>query len=160
MEMETWDSQSAPGKQVLLSVVCLVLGLALMTAAHRSGVMGGGNARAGFMLGALLVAIGGWMLLASTRQNIVIDPTARRISVEDENCLGKKLREIRFDEVAEVQLGYLGKRSNFVTYYYLTLKLHSGENYPLFSPGRFYPGSSDRATVAGWRRRLEGYLWP
>jgi hypothetical protein len=55
-------------------------------------------------------------------------------------------------------LGYLGKRSNFVTWYYLVLKLRSGEEYPLFSPGRFFKGGSDRSTVAGWRQRLEGYL--
>jgi hypothetical protein len=42
-----------------------------------------------------------------------------------------------------------------VTIYYLALKLRSGEKYPLFAPGRFFPGASDRSTVEAWRQRLE-----
>jgi hypothetical protein len=42
--------------------------------------------------------------------------------------------------------------------YYLVLKLRNGEEYPLFAPGRFFQGASDRSVVEGWRRRLEDYL--
>ena len=41
---------------------------------------------------------------------------------------------------------------------YLVLKLTSGQEYPLFAPGRFFAGASDRATVEGWRRRLREYM--
>jgi len=52
----------------------------------------------------------------------------------------------------------VGKKSNFVKTYYLVLKLTNGQEYPLFAPGRFYPGADSRATVETWRRRLVGYL--
>jgi hypothetical protein len=42
-----------------------------------------------------------------------------------------------------------------VTIFYLVLKLRNGEEYPLFAPGRFFEGASDRSTVEGWRQRLE-----
>ncbi len=42
--------------------------------------------------------------------------------------------------------------------YYLVSKLTNGQEYPLFAPGRFYPGASDRATVESWRRRLQEYM--
>ncbi len=43
-------------------------------------------------------------------------------------------------------------------WYYLVLHLRSGEEYALFSPGRFFDGGSDRPTVESWKRRLEEYL--
>jgi hypothetical protein len=60
--------------------------------------------------------------------------------------------------VTGVSIGSLGKKSNFVQTYYLVLKLANGQEYPLFAPGRFYPGASDRATVESWRERLQGYM--
>ncbi len=55
-------------------------------------------------------------------------------------------------------MGFLDKRSNFVRNYYLVLHLRDGKDYPLFAPGRFWNGASDKATVEGWRQRLETYL--
>jgi hypothetical protein len=60
--------------------------------------------------------------------------------------------------VGEISVGYLGKKSNNVQWYYLVLKLRGGETYSLFAPGRFHEGGSDRSVVEGWRRRLEEYL--
>jgi hypothetical protein len=59
--------------------------------------------------------------------------------------------------VGGVSVGYLGRKSNFGQTSYLVLKLANGQEYPLFAPGRFYPGASDRATVESWRQRLQGY---
>lgn len=49
----------------------------------------------------------------------------------------------------------MGSRKNHVNWYYLALKLRSGGDYNLFTPGRFYEGGSDRPTVEGWKYRLE-----
>jgi hypothetical protein len=87
-----------------------------------------------------------------------VDPRKRLIIVEEANRFGRMERVIPFDEVGDVSIGYLGKRSSHVDMYYLVLTLQSGENYPLFAPGRFYEGGSDRSVVDGWRRRLEEYL--
>src|SRR6266850_365569 len=57
-----------------------------------------------------------------------------------------------------VGIGYLGRRSTRVTWYYLVLSLKGGEEYSLFSPGRFFEGGTDRSIVAGWKQRLEQYL--
>ena len=139
--MELWKSQSNYGKQSVLSVACSVLGLFLVTA-FRDFRGSGTNAMAGFALGALLLSIGVLGFLVCGKQTVVVDPRARRIT----------------DAVVDVSVGYLGKKSNFVTWYYLVLRLRNGEECPLFSPGRFFEGASDRSTVEGWRRRLEEYL--
>lgn len=155
--MNSWISQSNPAKQTALSLICALAGLAL-TVGFRHFSSADTNALAGFLLGLLLLGIGVIGFLVSGKQTVVIDPQARRITVEDSNRFGTKKRFIPFRDITDISLGYLGKKSNFVEWYYLILELKNGETYSLFPPGRFFEGGSDRATVAGWKRRLEEYL--
>jgi hypothetical protein len=155
--MELWKSQSNPGRQMVALVACIVVGLVLVVGFR--GFSGfGTNAGAGFLLGLLLLLIGVAGYLVSGRQTVIVDPRTRRITIEDSNRFGTKKRSIPFSDVVGIGIGYLGKRSNYVTWYYLVLTLRSGEEYPLFAPGRFYEGGSDRSTVTGWKHRLEEYL--
>jgi hypothetical protein len=156
MVMDMWKTQSNPGKQTMLSVASAAGGLILMIGFRDFGGFGS-NAMAGFLLGVLLLAIGIPGLLLSGRQTILIDPATRRITIEDSNRFRTKKRSIPFSDIAGISVGYLGKRSNFVTWYYLVLKLKNGEDYPLFAPGRFFEGASDKATVTSWKERLETY---
>jgi hypothetical protein len=152
-----WTSQSGTGKQTALAVVCAVVGLALAIG-FRDFHGSGGNALAGFLLGVLLLVIAVAGLLVTGKQTVVVDPAMRRITVEDVNLLGAKERSIPFGDVVGVGVGFLGKRSNYVTWYYLALRLRDGKKYALFSPGRFFKGASDRSTVESWKQRLERYL--
>ena len=86
------------------------------------------------------------------------NPVLRRIVVDDRTLFGARTREISFGEIGDISIGYQGEKSNFVQTYYLALKLVIGGEYPLFAPGRFYAGASSRATVEGWRRRLQEYM--
>ncbi len=153
---QTWTSQSRRGWQTGLAVGSVVVGLVLMVGFRH--FQGDSNVLAGFGLGVLLLVIGLAGLVTSGTQTVVVDPVLRRIVVDDRTLLGGKTREIAFGEVSDISVGYLGKKSNFVQTYYLVLKLTSGQEYPLFAPGRFYPGASSRATVESWRQRLKGYL--
>ncbi len=155
--MDMWIAQSNPGKQSVLSVVCSLAGVILVIG-FRDFSVSGINAMAGFLLGTILFLIGVAGFLSSGKQTVAVDPKVRRISIEEANRFGTKTRSIPFSEVASISIGSVGKRSNCVMWYYLVLKLKSGEEYPLFSPGRFYEGGSDRLTVAGWKQRLETYL--
>jgi len=157
--MENWKSQSHPGKQIAVAIVCIGLGLALVVGFHNFNGPGMTNSKAGFFLGLLLLLIGIMAFLAQGRQTVVVDPAARRITIEDKSRFGTKRRSIGFHDIVEVSIGSLGKRSNYVTIYYLVLKLRNGEEYPLFAPGRFYEGASDRSIVEGWRLRLEKCIW-
>jgi hypothetical protein len=155
--MDIWTAQSNPGKQTMLSMMCAVIGLALAIGFRNfSGFST--NVMAGFFLGVFLLLIGVVGFLVSGKQTVVIDPKGRIITIEESNRFGTKKRIILFSDVVDVSIGYLGKRSNFVTWYYLVLGLKNGEEFPLFSPGRFFDGGSDRAIVESWKRRLEGYL--
>ena len=118
----------------------------------------GSDALAGFLLGVLLLALGVAGLVVVGEQTILVDPKARRITVEDSNRFGTKKRAIPFDDVSQVSVRFVGKKSSFVTWYYLVLQLRSGEQYQLFAPGRSYDGESDRSTVESWCARLEEYL--
>lgn len=155
--MDLWTSQNSPGRQTAVSAVCGVVGFVLAIGFRDFGDAGH-DALAGFLLGMLLLVVGVAGLLVSGTQTIVVDPGARRITIEDSNRLRSRQRSIPFGDVVDIGIGFLGKRSNFVTFYYLELRLRSGEKYALFAPGRFFPGASDRSTVAGWKRRLEEYL--
>jgi hypothetical protein len=155
--VDVWTSQSNPGKQAVLSVLCSVAGVVLAIA-FRDFRDSGTNALAGFLLGVLLLLIGVAGFLVSGKQTVVVNPKARCITIEDANRYCAKKRSIPFSDVLGISIGYLGKRSSYVTWYYLVLKLRSGEEYSLFSPGRFFEGASDRSTVEGWKRRLEEYL--
>ena len=134
-----------------------MVGLVLVIG-FRNFSVSGTNAMAGFLLGVLLLLIGVAGFLVGGRQTVVVDPKARRITIEDSNRFRPKKRSIPFSDIVGISIGYLGKRSNFVTWYYLVLTLRNGEEYPLFSPGRFFAGGSDKSIVAGWKQRLEEYL--
>ena len=155
--MDVWTSQSSSGRQTMLSAACALAGLVLAIGFRDLGEFGS-NTMAGFMLGMLLLIIGVAGFLLSGPQTVTIDPKARRITVEDSNRFRTRKRHIPFSSIVDITIGYLGKGSNYVTWYYLVLKLRNGEDYPLFSPGRFFEGGSDRSTVMGWKQRLEEYL--
>ena len=156
MPQTTWTSQSRRLWLTVLAAGCIVAGLVLMAGFRH--FQGDSNALAGFGLGVLLLVTGVVALVTGGTQTVVVDPVLRRIVVDDKTLLGAKTREIAFYEVSDISVGYLGKKSNFVQTYYLVLKLTDGREYPLFAPGRFYPGASSRATVESWRQRLRGYL--
>lgn len=157
--MDIWTSQSEAVKQRLLAIVCAAAGLILAIGFyHFDGA--GSNSRAGFLLGLILLAIGIAGFFWCTAQSVVVDPRTRRITVTDVNRFSTRKRVIPFGSIVDIRIGYLGKKSNYVTWYYLILKLNSGEEYSLFSPGRFFAGGSDRSVVEGWRLRLQKYLTP
>jgi len=155
--MDSWTSQSNSGKQILLSVACAVVGLVLVFG-FRDFRGSGTNAMAGFLLGMGLLLLGVAALLVGGKQTVVVDPRARCITIEDSNRLRTKKRSIPFGDIVDVGIGYLGSRSNYVAWYYLVLRLRSGETYSLFAPGRFFEGGSDKSIVASWKQRLEKYL--
>lgn len=156
--MDAWVSHSNPARQSILALGCLVVGFILVIGFRHFEGWGMSNDTAGFLLGLLLLVIGAWAFLASGRQIVVVDPGTRRISIEDTNRFGSKKHSIPFADITHVGIGYLGKASNFVTFYYLVLTLKNGQEYPLFAPGRFFEGGSERSVVESWRQRLEQYL--
>lgn len=156
--MDPWKFESNPGKQTALALACIAAGLALAIGFRHFTGPGLSNSLAGFLLGILLLIIGISALWVSGKQTVVIDPELRRIVIEDSNLFRTRKRSIPFIDVVDTAIGYLGKKSNHVSFYYIVLKLRSGEEYPLFPPGRFFEGGSDRSVMESRRRRLEQYL--
>lgn len=153
--MEKWISESSPSSQTAMTWGCVTVGALIAWLARNATGPGMTNERAGFYLGLLLLGIGLAGVVTHGTQTTVVDPAAKLITVEDRTYFGRKVRKIRFAEVAGIGIGFLGKRSSGVTFYYLDLKLKDGSTYPLFAPGRFYEGSSSRPVVEGWKQRLE-----
>ena len=155
--MTPWITHSSPSRQALYGIISSALGALLVAAVLASGHRTE-NATLGGLLGGLLLVIGAAGLLTTGKQTVTIDPSERRIVVEESQVLGAKSRTIPFGEIEHVSIGYLGKKSNFVSFYYLVLRLQTGEEYPLFAPGRGFEGAWSRDTVDGWRDRVEEYL--
>lgn len=153
MDTRPWVSRSSPGKQLLLSVGCAFVGLVLLVAARHGGPSA--NATAGMWLGALLLVIGVAGALGSGTQTITVDPRQRRIVIEDRHLMGTTTIAVPFNDIARVGIGYLGTPSDGVTMYHIELHLRRGGTRPLFAPGRFYAGASDRSVVEGWQQRIE-----
>ena len=151
--MDRWTSVSSPVRQYAVGGGCLLVGTVLALG-FRGSLHTGGDAVAGFWLGIQLAVIGVAALATAGTQTVVIDPAARRITVTDSTPLRSTTRVITFEEITGVGIGDLGERSSFVTFCSLNLRLTHGKDYPLLAPGRFFPGSCDRPTVEGWRRRL------
>jgi hypothetical protein len=156
--MDSWKFESDPGKQTALSLGCIAVGMILLIGFRHFDGSGMTNSLAGFLGGLLLLLIGVSAFLVSGKQTIVVDPQMRRIVVEDKNKFGIKRRLIRFSEITDTGIGYIGKRSNFINFYYIILTLDSGEKYSLFSPGRFHDGGSDRSVMESRRQRLESCI--
>ena len=151
--MDMWTSRSRPGRQLAIALLCATMGAVLLAALH--GGEASRDAKAAGLLGVILVVIGVGAGLTAGGQTVTVDPRARSVTVTDARLLGgTRTRTIVATDIREVGIGYLGRSSNHVRTYYLNLKLRDGHDYSLFAPGRFYPGSSDRSTVEGWRRRL------
>lgn len=156
--MNVWKSESNTTSQTALMIGCTVAGLLLVWLTHASMSLDP-NAKAGFFLGLLLLGIGIMGFFSNGKQTIEINPKTRTITVRDQTWFwGEKIRRIRFDEITDISLSYLGRRSNMVGFYYLELALKNGPPYPLFAPGRFFEGSSDRSVVESWRSRLWSYI--
>jgi hypothetical protein len=155
--MEQWNTENHPTKQFILAAGCLLTGAVIVYSAR--GYSGyDSNAFAGFLLGILLLSIGIAALITVGKQRIIIDPDRQKITVRDTNLWGTSIRSIIFQEISRIEIGSLGKRSSGVMFYYLILRLRSDAEFVLFAPGRFYPGSSNRLTVEGWKERLEQYI--
>lgn len=157
-DTDSWQLSSNFARQLALALLATVLGLILVIGFRHFGAAGFSNSLAGFLLGVLLLVVGLAALLTQGRQTVVIDPRGRSIVIEDETPFGNKTRVIRFDEIADTGIGYLGKTSSFVNFYYIVLRLRNGRKYSLFPPGRFYDGWSDRPAMEARRQRLERML--
>lgn len=156
--MNVWKSESNTPAQTALMIGCVLVGLLFVWLTHTSMSVDP-NAKTGFFLGLLLLGIGVMGFFSGGKQTIEVNPKTRTITVRDQTWFwGEKIRRIRFDEISDISLSYLGRRSNMTGFYYLELALKNGQRYPLFSPGRFFEGISERNVVQSWRSRLWSYI--
>lgn len=156
--MDSWRSESNSGIQTALSLASIVVGITLVLGFRHFDGSGMTNSLAGFLLGLLLLLIGVSAFVVRGKQVIVVDSGVRQIIVEDTNLFGTNKRLIPFSDIVDTGIGYLGRASNFVIFYYINLKLMNGEEYQLFTPGRFFDGGSDRSVMESRRQRLEECL--
>ena len=158
--MDSCKFESNSGTQTALALGCMAVGIILARASRYYQGTETTNSFAGFLLGIMLLIIGLFAFLAAGRQTISIDLKLRRIIIEDTNRFGVKRRLIPFSDIISTNIGYFGKASNFVNFYYINLKLSNGRNYPLFAPGRFFEGGSDRPVMESRLKWLENCIKP
>lgn len=148
----TWKTESSVLRQTVAAVAMLALGLVLAFGFRDAAGPGLTNARAGFLLGVLLAAIGTGALLCGGRQVISVEPRLKRIVVRNESWLRGSTREIRFSEIAEVYVGELGDREGGSISYHVVVKLKTGKEVPLFVG--FFEGGYDQAAMQARCQRL------
>lgn len=155
MAKHTLTFESQPVRQTALALGAIVIGLTLAIGFRHFEVTGMTNSLAGFLLGMLLLLIGFAGILVVGKQTIIVDPWTRCISVEDASTFWSSKRIIPFSNIVRTGISYVGQRTNHVNFYYITLHLRDGETYPLFAPGRFFEGGSDRTTMEERRIHLQ-----
>ena len=152
--MELWTSRSNNRTQVVISLICLVAGAVPVLVLHDYGPSGS-NRQAGFLFGAVLLALGGATLAVGGSQTVVVDPSLRQIHVEDHRLMGKRRQSIALGDIRDIQVACLQTRSKHALRYFLQLTLAGDLSYALFAPERDYPGASNPRIVAGWKDRLD-----
>ncbi|OYV27141.1 MAG: hypothetical protein B7W98_02400 [Parcubacteria group bacterium 20-58-5] len=158
--MEIWKLESNPANQTLIAVGAVVLGAILMAAFHDlGGASASSNGLAGFLLGVGLLALGAYSFIAGNKKQVTsVDPESKTITVTSSTLFGTKERTIAFDDVADVVIGRMGRTTGMIVFYYPVLKLHDGEECPLFPPGYFYEGGHGREIAEKRREKLLGYI--
>ena len=155
--MDIWTAESNPLKQLVLSWAIVVVGLILVYGFRNFDASGFTNSLAGFLLGVLLVVIGVPAVLMTGKQTTTVDPKNRQILIVDESRFGTKKKIIPFDEIVDLHVSSLGRRSEGSVSYYVTLNLTTGKNLPLFFPA-YYDGRWDRSVAESRCNRLQAYL--
>ena len=153
--MDSWISRSNPAGQMWIATGCSVIGLILIVGCH-DYIRTDMGRFAGLLLGFLLLFIGALALLLGGKRTIIVDQKARRIVIEDTNRFRKKHRSVAFSDIIDTHISFLGKYPTHI--YYLVLQLRSGERFPLFRPGYFFDGGSDKQSMERHKLRLEEYL--
>jgi len=153
-QMDIWETRSNNRQQIVISVVCLIVGV-LLTVALRDYGPSGSNRQAGFLFGVVLLGLGIATLFAGGSQAVQVDVDTREIRILDRRLIGSRTQTLAFDQVQRVEVACLQTRSQHALRYFLQLQLISGEAVPLFSPEKAYPLASDPAVVASWKRRLD-----
>ncbi len=148
--MDSWTICSRPAVQRAVGLVVALVGAALTVLGGR----GPDRSWSATWLGVLLVVAGVASVLAAVHECITIDPGDRTITIDTRRAGAAATRIVHFAQIDDIRLNRLGSASNGTVFYSLSLMLLSGETLTLFAPGRFVPGSMDRATVDGWRSRL------
>jgi hypothetical protein len=156
--MDSLKFESNTNKQNAITLASILISMILIIGFRNFDSTGLTNSLAGFLLGLLLLLIGISAYLMRGKQTITIDPQSKSILIENTNRFGTKNKLIPFNDIVDIGIGYLGRKSNFVSFYYLNLKLRSGKKYPLFSPGRFYEGGSDRSNMESRKLLIQEYI--
>jgi hypothetical protein len=152
--MEAWKIRSNNRQQLVISLICLIAGAVLVFSLHDYGASGS-NRQAGFLLGVVLLALGGATLAAGGAQSVVVDPQQRLIRIEDHRLIGDRQQTIAIADIRDIQVGCLQTRAKHALRYFLQLTLADGQSRTLFAPERDFPGASDPQIVAGWKTRLD-----
>lgn len=155
--MEIWKIESNPIKQMIMSCLISIIGLIFVIYLRNADIHASSNVMAGYLLGWLLLIIGIASIIAINKQYITVDPEKRCIIIEDINLLGSKIITLSFDEIIDVQVAEIGKRSNYTVTYYVLLKLKSGKTFPLFFPA-YYNGRWDASVAENRCSRLKVYI--
>jgi hypothetical protein len=149
---DIWRTESNARTQTAASVVAVVAGLALAIGFRQFEGPGLTGSRAGFLLGILLLALGLGVLLFAGKQVIKVEAKSRRIVIEHINRFGKRAKEMRFDEIADVSVGELGDREGGSISYHVVVKLKTGKEIALFKG--FFDGSHSKPAMEARRQRL------
>jgi hypothetical protein len=149
-----WVIKSSHSKQILLSILIILLGFVLAIGFRDCDTNTFSNSLAGFLLGILLIFVGTPALLFTAKETTTIDIKARQIRINSKNSFKVKNTVIPFDDIERMHISHLGKYSGGVVSYYITLDLKSGKTKPLFFPA-YYEGRWSRPAVEDKLLRLQ-----
>lgn len=149
--MGVWTSQSRPALQRIAAIGIGAAGGLLVIAAGHDGP---GDRRAAFWLGVLLLGLAVTAVASAGRQSVVVDPQHGIVTVTSRTMFGERHRVMALADISDIRLQRVGTASGGIVFYSLDVRLRGGGRVTLFAPGRFFPGSTNRTTVSGWRERL------
>jgi hypothetical protein len=153
---EPWITESNPEQHFFLGMVGVLVGGLLTMGGWRLGGWASTTTASAFVLGLLILLVALVGLVVGGRQRITVDPTARRIVIEQVTRLGTRQRRIDFAEIGEVTLGENGDREGGSISYHVVLTLKSGKDVALYVGA--FDGAFDPLTMERRRQRIADCL--
>lgn len=146
--------ESQPTSNTMLYLITIVVGALLMFLA-RDFQHGGSNQLSGFLLGSMLVVLGGLGFVIAETRTIELDERRKRIVLDVQRRIGGNRHiSIPFSEIRAFGVGMQGKMTSGTRYYDLVVHLKSGKEVYLMG-GCVFEGRMNRDWIDSLRLHFE-----
>lgn len=150
-----WVTESNEMTQALAAGAGTIIGLILIIGAYSIGVRSTENLAA--LVGGIGLFFGGvGLLFFRPRQRISVDRQTRQIIIEKRHRFGSSAKQVRLDDIVDIDIFEDGDKEGGCSSYHLRLKLKTGKTVSLFTG--FFDGRCSKTITEARRQQLMQFV--